>query len=510
MRLALLALCLVVLLAPGHASAHTVAVEVDLLAPTAPMTGSRAGLAIAIDGDRALVGIPGAFGASGGAVVAFSRTGGAWTLDQTITDPDTDTTGDTFGWSVALSGTVAVIGAPGDGGSARPGGAWRFERTGGTTPWVGTRLVAPGGTPAQFGTSVAISASFIVVGAPATESSMTTGGAVVVYANDGTGAVLVSDAATVNGDLFGTSVAVSGNTLLVGAPSNDHTGTNAGAAYAFDLVGSTWTPAATPFQPLGTSDYGRSVALSMGGLLAAVGAPQDSSDGVSGGGAAYVYQRAALGPWPDVGMGTTLVGTNRSPSDFFGSSVALSGTDLVVGAPYDEDGAAMDAGSAYLFSLRASSWVEVARFHASGGAAADRLGTSVAVSGTTVLAGVPRPAGRDGFAAVFPFPQADGAMCTISDRCESSFCVMGTCAPFACGATECDGGAPPDLGGMGVDAAGMDGSSSGVDSGPRAHVHISGCKCAVGVGGDVPRWALVAGAFAAAIAARRRKPPKEA
>lgn len=529
-------LAILATLGPARATAQVVAVEESILQPPGAGARSSAGAAIAIDGDTALVGVPGAFGGAPGVVYSFVRSGGMWTLDQTIANPDTDTTGDNFGSAIALSGTTAVIGAPGDGGGAHPGAAWLLERTG---MWVATRLERPTGTPGQFGHSVALSASQLAVGAPATDTG-TVAGAVVLYQRDGSMPVSVTHVDAEADDLFGASVALSDSALLVGAPGDDRMGTNAGAAYPFDLAG----VAGTPLRPASTSDFGRSVALDAAGLVAAIGAPADGDSG-----AVYVLRRGGgTSRWPDVSLGARLTGSHSSPSDEFGTTVALepANGDLVVGAPLDED-SAMDAGSAYLFRIRAMAYVEVARFHAGTPTATDHLGTSVAVSGETAIAGATGPMDANGFVAVFPFPRADGATCGSAGRCESGNCIDGFCCDTACGGddpsdctacsvsqgSDADGHCGPVRGGLscmacgaaGMCASGMcsaasscdagpppgsdagselDGSAGAMDGGSRPHVQISGCKCEVGGREGVPGWAFAFAAALIGLAARRR------
>ncbi len=522
----------------GPAAAATVAVEEAVLAPTPAPSLSRAAAAVAIDGDLALVGVPGAEGGMPGVVHAFRRSGGEWAHEQTILNPDTDTTGDNFGWSIAMRGGVAVIGAPGDGGVSRTGAAWRMVHDGARwdTP---SRIDRPAGTPSRFGWSVALNEEAIVVGAPATDSGSVVG-AVVVFGIDGSGGEVLRHADADADDLFGRSVALSdGGTnaaLVVGAPGDDRAAMNAGAAYLFArTAGGTWEPA-TVLRLTATSAYGSSVAVSADATALAVGAPSDG-----GSGAVYVHRRAARGDaWPDVGEALRVVGAATGASDYFGTAVAMSGTDLVVGAPNDDDGP-MDTGSAFLFRLRGSAWVEVARFRASGRMANDRLGTSVAISGTTVLAGAPRPMGMSGFAAVFPFPSADGATCAIADRCESGHCVDGVCCESVCGggladdcvacgaggacepvggectacgmvgtcsdgecstASACDAGPPPRPDG----SVSMDGSVQ-TDGGLPPRVRISGCKCEAATG-ELPHAWWLGLMLALVLVARRATSPR--
>jgi hypothetical protein len=211
-------------------------VETEIVRPVSSGM-SFAGAAIAVDGDLLLIGVPGRANGDPGEVYTYRHDGTEWTLLPASTLMRHGTTAANFGAAVSLSGTVAVVGAPND--DAGNGSAWRFTFDG--TSWdAGTQIMAPtpAMTPNRFGTSVAITAEGrIAIGAPDSGMRMTVAGAVAVYeSGSGAGTLVVAPGPTAStfDDLFGASVAFDGESLLVGAPQNDESGTDAGAAFAFE------------------------------------------------------------------------------------------------------------------------------------------------------------------------------------------------------------------------------------------------------------------------------------
>ena len=187
-----------------------------------------------------------------------------------------------------------------------------------------------------------------------------------------------------NFDYFGISVAISGDTALVGASSDDDNGTDSGSAYIYQRDGDgNWSEVAK----LTASDgeeydrFGTSVALS--GNTALVGAYL-SDDNNTDSGSAYIYQRQADGSWSEVAK---LIASDGAEEDRFGHSVAISGNTALVGASSDHDNGD-DSGSAYIYQRQINgSWSEVAKLTASDAATYDYFGLSVALSGEIALVG---------------------------------------------------------------------------------------------------------------------------
>jgi FG-GAP repeat/Carboxypeptidase regulatory-like domain len=184
-------------------------------------------------------------------------------------------------------------------------------------------------------------------------------------------------------DLFGYSVAISGNTAIVGSVGND-VGVNIdqGSAYIFVYSGNHWIQQAKLIAADGAAfdNFGRSVAID--GDTAIVGTTSDVGLNDNQG-KAYIFVRSGRS-WIQQAILTADDGTAQ---DFFGTSVAISGDKVIVGATFDDVGANLDQGSAYIFVRSENRWSQQARLTADNGAAFDNLGNCVAISGDTVIVG---------------------------------------------------------------------------------------------------------------------------
>jgi hypothetical protein len=198
-------------------------------------------------------------------------------------------------------------------------------------------------------------------------------------------------------DSFGFSVAVLRDTIVVGAKEDDiGTKIDQGSAYVFVRPLNGWTNA-TESAKLTASDgaagdqFGVSVAI--GGNDVFVGAWNDDNTGSGGPGSVYVFRRPPGGWAGTVNEIARLQASDRQAGDLFGAAIAASGRTLVVGAPFDDFNDASSAqGSGYVFVRPTKGWVnmnESAKLHASDQAPTDRLGSSVAVFGDTVVLGAP-------------------------------------------------------------------------------------------------------------------------
>jgi uncharacterized repeat protein (TIGR01451 family) len=295
---------------------------------------------------------------------------------------------DDLGISVAFSGDTALVGAflAQVGTNSSQGAAYIFTRSG--TSWIfQQKLTASDGAQNnEFGISVALSGDTALVGASyATVGSNTYQGAAYVFTRSGTAwsqqqklTAPVDDGAAY--DFFGNSVALSGNTALIGA-SFKKIGSNTyqGAVYAFTRSGATWSQQQKLTAADGAaSDYfGYSVALSDNTAL--VGASYKKIGSNASQGKAYVFTRSGSA-WSQV---QELTAFDGAASDRFGGSVALSGNTALIGAP----GVNSQRGAAYVFARSGSSWGQQQKLTAADGATYDLFGSSVALSGNTALVG---------------------------------------------------------------------------------------------------------------------------
>jgi hypothetical protein len=293
-----------------------------------------------------------------------------------------------FGWSVAISGDTVVVGTHGDAVGPDQGSAFVFVRSGGI--WIEQQKLSASDAAAGdlFGYSVAISGETIVVGTPFDDGAAGLDqGSAYVFVRSGDvwseqQKLEASDAAA--HDLFGDAVAISRETVVVGAPTDDDAaGENQGSAYYFVRSGGVWSEQ----QKLEASDaapddaFGVSVAIS--GETVVVGAQGD--DGAAGfdQGSAYVFVRSG-GVWSEQ---QKLEASDAAALDSFGWSVAISGETIVVGAPFDDGAAGENQGSAYVFVRSGGVWSEQQKLEASDAAYYNVVGLSVAISGETLMVG---------------------------------------------------------------------------------------------------------------------------
>jgi hypothetical protein len=283
------------------------------------ITGGGFGRSVAISGNNILVGDPGDNTGARGAGAAHLFDGSTGSLLHTFQKPTPTSNGD-FGFSVAISGNNVLVGARFD--KSNAGSAYLFD---GSTGSLLRTFQKP--TPSiydQFGYSVAASGNNILVG------EIITGAA---YLFDGTTGSLLQTflKPTPAFNQFGSSVAISGNKVLVGA-SDDNTGaTAAGAAYLFDgTTGSLLQTFLNP-TPANFDLFGYSVAISGNNVL--IGTPNDSA-GANDAGSAYLFDATSgslletfLNPTPAVG-------------ENFGESVAISNNNVLVGEPNGGNGTA--------------------------------------------------------------------------------------------------------------------------------------------------------------------------
>jgi hypothetical protein len=350
------------------------------------------GFSVAISGETAVVGSPfddGPAGSFQGSAYVFARSGGVWSLQQRLFALDA-ASGDFFGISVAISGETVVVGSSGaDGGAGlSQGSAYVFARSGGV--WTQQQKLAAPDAAAfdQFGVSVAISGDTAVVGSPGADGAGGIDqGSAYVFARSG-GAwtqqqkLAAPDAAAF--DQFGGSVAISGDTIVASSPFDDGAGgIDQGSAYVFAHSGGVWTQQQKLEAPdaAGIDEFGISVAIS--GDTVVVGAPFD--DGAAGidQGSAYVFARVG-GVWSQQ---QKLEAPDPEEEGKFGISVAIGDATAVIGSSGDDGAGGANQGSAYVFARSGGVWSQQQKLEASDAEGGDQFGFSVGISGGTVVVG---------------------------------------------------------------------------------------------------------------------------
>ena len=302
---------------------------------------------------------------------------------------------DYFGFSIAIDGTTLVVGALVDDDKGPDSGSvYVYDLT--KTPeddGFETKITASDGAASDyFGVSVAIDGTTLVVGAYGDDDNGPQSGSVYVYdltktINDEEFERKITASDDASSDQFGQSVALNGTTLVVGAHLDDDKGTNSGSVYVYDL---TKTPEddgfetkITPSDGAASDFFGQSVALN--GTTLVVGAYEDDDNGPQSG-SVYVYDLTKT--INDEEFERKITASDGASSDQFGQSVALNGTTLVVGAHLDND-KELQSGSVYVYDLTktsADTGFET-KITASDGAASDFFGQSVALNGTTLVVG---------------------------------------------------------------------------------------------------------------------------
>jgi hypothetical protein len=325
---------------------------VAVLTAPVPAGPGHFGWSVAIDGDTVVVGALDLMSYIGSAYV-FIRTGGTWNEGHQLT------LGAGVGASVAISGDTLVVGAIIPASSAYVF-RYVYDDSVGTWDWVQNwQLTAPGASFAPFfGWSVAIDGDTVVVGAPFLAK------AAYVYTRSGDTWDEGSELAT--GDWVGSSVAVSGDTVVVAAPSYTSFPLNSpigpGSVSLFTRSGDTWTTAGILNSE--ASGFGASVAISGNRLV--VGAPRDNADGkLSGSTYMFTYDGDNWVADSSLPKLSPSVAPPAEDSDQFGRAVAIDSSTVLVGAVFGDDPVTIDAGSASVFILPSPNQPPIARAEAS-------------------------------------------------------------------------------------------------------------------------------------------------
>lgn len=302
-----------------------------------------------------------------------------WTQQQKILTSD-GTFGDCFGFTVSLDGDTALIGAFGDTSDVYVGSAYIFTRSG--TTWTQQAKLVPtsGGYYDYFGYAVQLDGDTALIGAPGSQFNPIYPGAAYIFIRSGTTwtqqtKLVASDGQ--DGDYFGNSVSLDGDTAIIG--SEYWSGT--GSSYVFTRTGTTWTQQTkiTPYDGFSGEMFGLSVSIQ--GDTSLIGAPgDDDNGGVSG--SVYVYTRIGTSWTPQ----TKLLATDGAQLDCFGTSVFLNADTALIGAEWDSDNGAK-SGSAYIFTRTGTSWTQQAKLLPADGTSGDCFGHSVSLHGDTALIG---------------------------------------------------------------------------------------------------------------------------
>lgn len=442
-------------------SAHTIRLEVDAAGARYPVevdplmwtqqslptsdgaTGDVTGFSLAISGNTAVVAAPGKTlngNFQQGQVYVFTRTGDTWTEQQKIVAAD-GAYNSIFGYVVGLSGDTLVITSPTQqvGENANQGQLYVYTRTGNTWTEQQRLAASDGAAGQQFGQLMAFSGDTIVVGSPLkTVGVNALQGQAYVFTRTGTTwaetqMLTASDAAA--NDFFGFSVAIDGNTLVVGA-SQKTVGANPaqGQVYVFTRSGTTWSEQQiiTAADGSAGNTFGARVGVSGDTLIAS--APGATVGTNTTQGKVYVFTRAGT-TWTEQQQ---LSASDGMANEGFGSALAVSGNNVVVGNYQKTINTNGQQGQAYLYTRVGTTWTEDQIITAPDGAAGDYFGYFVTIDGSTAMvSAVLKQVGenvRQGIAYVYYLPRsANGVKCAVGSDCQSEFCADGVCCDTACG-----------------------------------------------------------------------------
>jgi hypothetical protein len=356
--------------------------EASELAPEDDENLDDFGASVSITDDTILIGAPNSGDSSEepiGSAYVFTRSGDTWSQQTKLTANDGEA-GDQFGTAVALAGDTALVGT-----KSRLGSAYVFTRSGGT--WSQQTKLAPDSDEReQFGSAVALTAdtSTALIGAdkgssgPGSAYVFTRGGdtwsrQTKLHADDGD-----------SSDYFGREVAIAGDTALIADPYDDEpNGDAAGSAYVFTRSGDTWSQQSKIAADDGDAEdhFGRSVALA--GDTALVGAPYDEDPNGKWAGSAYAFTRSG-DAWSQQAK---LTAADGDPGNRFGFSASLTDGTAVIGAMYDEGPDGVKTGSAHVFTRSDDRWTQQDTLVAADGTEKDMFGNAIDMSGDAVLVG---------------------------------------------------------------------------------------------------------------------------
>lgn len=438
--------------ASAQLSNPLVATREGLVAATSSVPFDGFGTALALDGDLALVGAPGAATVAGsqvGAAYLFQRTASGWTEIAELRASD-GAANDRFGIAVALEGDTAVVSAfTADATAPDSGALYVFQRVGGT--WTETQKVLGVGADIGegLGWSLALQGNTLIAGAADDHHSggAFNGGAAYFFERTPTGWVQRQRLIAGDGeafDYFGQTVTLDGNTLVVGAWSDNHAlGANGGSAYVFRRTGANFllSQKLIPADNGSNDRFGWDVDLRAGEL--AVGAIGDTINGGYEAGSVYLFADSPTG----FVQQQKLVAQAPHSAALFGSSVALRSAGLLVGSMQAHSPAGQYSGNAFLFERSGTSFVPTLAVRSTALEQGANFGAEVAWEGELALVGAPgddtRLAGQN-TGAVYAYriepeierfctPKTNGLGCVPSIQWSGSPSLSST-APFTIGA----------------------------------------------------------------------------
>ncbi len=372
-------------------------VEVAKLSAADGLEDDQFGYSVAVSGDTALIGVrfddDDANGLESGSAYVFTRSGTTWSQQARLTAAD-GSDRDWFGVRVALEGDTAVVPADADDSDVNgvdSGSVYVFTRSGSTWTQQAKLTASDGAAVDLFGYSVALSGDTVLIGARFDDDDVNgdNSGSVYVFTRSGTSwsqqaKLTAADGGA--GDEFGYSVALAGDTAVITANADDSdvNGVDSGSAYVFTRSGTDWSQQAKLTAADGAAGDLFGVRVALAGDTALIGARLDDDDvnGVDSG-SAYVFTRSE-DSWSQQAK---LTAADGGAGDWFGYTVALTNDTALIGAGNHDGGNGVDSGSAYVFTRSGAMWIQKTKLTAADGKPGDQFGGKVAISGDAAIVG---------------------------------------------------------------------------------------------------------------------------
>ncbi|MEL6822975.1 MAG: T9SS type A sorting domain-containing protein [Calditrichota bacterium] len=334
------------------------------------------GFTVAVDGDVAVIGAhrDRPSGSYSGSAYILTRTSGSWSEQQKLLASDTDSY-KRFGNAVDISGSHLIIGAMGDDHSGpATGAAYIFQHENGNWQEKAKLFESNADRDDEFATAVAIDGSTVIIGVPGDDDET---GSAYIYTGNGANwseQQILTDANGAQDDKYGYAVALEGDLAVVGSPGDK-------SVFVYERSGSTWTELdrISPTGISGSAEFGEAIAIS--GDYIVVGAAKDSET-ASEAGAVFVFKRNG-NSWEQV---SKILAADGSAEDEFGVSVSIEDNLLAIGARY-QDSAAGDGGATYIYSRSGENWTEINKITASDAESDDRFGGAVDLKGDVLVVG---------------------------------------------------------------------------------------------------------------------------
>lgn len=306
-------------------------------------------------------------------------------IDEINILPNNGASNDVFGSAVDISGDFLVSGAPlkNNGNQSNTGEVYIYEKSGADWNLMTSITASDREADDRFGTSVAIDGNRVVVGAPFDDDIANSTGAVYIFEYDGTNwneITKLTDPALQANDEFGHDVSINGDWIAIGVPKDDDLNANSGAVWMYEFDGTNWTYHSTltsAFTEFGEELFGYSV--SVNGARLAVGSPLDD-DAATDAGNAFIYDYDGTN-W---NFTEKLVPSDGGNSFSFGFDLELDQDQVIVGA-YGGNPNLLSAGAAYIYQFDGSNWNEQQIIFSNDATADDWFGYKVGIDGETAI-----------------------------------------------------------------------------------------------------------------------------